>query len=95
MTLTLNLIFRRGRVTTILNFGLKIKGVPAHAKSSDPATSPPPKKKIESCTWLLNTYWTRPSPTSSLLHPDKVIYIGRSEAEPNVILYGRNQLDVG
>ena len=30
---------------------------------------------------LLNTYWTRPSPTSSLLHPDKVI-LGEAKLSP-------------
>ena len=41
---------------------------------------------------ILNTYWTRPSPTPSLLHPGN---IGRSEADPDIILYGCNELDVG
>ena len=40
----------------------------------------------------LNTYWTRPSPTSSVSRQGN---IGGSEAEPNIILYGCNQLDVG
>ena len=37
-------------MTKILNFALKIKGVVgrvAHAKSSDPATPPPPSKNLE------------------------------------------------
>ena len=33
---------------------------------------------------LLNTYWIRPSPTSSLLHPDKVIL---DEAKLSPILF--------
>ena len=40
--------FWEGRVTKILNFALKIKGVVArvaHAKSSDPATPPSGQKK--------------------------------------------------
>ena len=40
--------------------------------------------------YILNTYWTRQSPTSSLLHPDKVIL-----GEAHIILYRCNQLDVG
>ena len=32
----------------------------------------------------INTYWTRPSPTSSLLHPDKVIL---GEAKLSSILF--------
>ena len=37
-------------MTKILNFALKIKGVAervAHAKSSDPTTSPPKKKNLK------------------------------------------------
>ena len=44
VTVILDLIFLKGRVTKILNFTLKIKGVVgrvARAKSSDPATPPP------------------------------------------------------
>ena len=51
MTAILNLIFRRGRVTKILNFALKIKGLlgrVAHAKSSDPAIP----SKFETCTFI-------------------------------------------
>ena len=51
MKAVLNLIFRTGRVTKILNFVLKIKGVVgrvAHAKSSDPATP----SKFETCTFI-------------------------------------------
>ena len=44
-------------MTKNFNFAVKIKGVVgrvAHAKSSDPATPPPPKKnKIETCTYCL------------------------------------------
>ena len=43
-------------MTKILNFALKIKGVVGrvvHAKSSDPATLPPPKKKI----WNVHLPW--------------------------------------
>ena len=51
VTLILNMIFSTGRVTKILNFGLKIKGVVgrvAHAKSSDPTTpTPTPKKSLK------------------------------------------------
>ena len=51
MTLILNLIFKRGRVTKILSFALKIRGVVGrvvHGKSSDPAIPlSPPKKKLK------------------------------------------------
>ena len=33
---------------------------------------------------ILNTYWTRPSPASSLLGPDKVVL---GEAKPSPILF--------
>ena len=35
----------------------------------------------------VNTYWTRPSPTSSLLHPDKVI-LGEADLSPILFCTG-------
>ena len=58
MTLTFKSDFWEGRVTKILNFGLKIKevvGRVAHAKSSDPATSP----KFETCTRVGANFWCK------------------------------------
>ena len=36
---------------------------------------------------ILNTYWTRPSPTSSLLRPDKVI-LGEAKLSPILFCTG-------
>ena len=36
---------------------------------------------------LIDTYWTRPSPTSSLLHPDKVI-LGEAKLSPILFCMG-------
>ena len=36
---------------------------------------------------LLNTYYTRPSPTSSLLHPDKII-LGEAKLSPILFCTG-------
>ena len=36
---------------------------------------------------VLNTYWTRPSPTSSLLQPDKVI-LGEAKLSPILFCTG-------
>ena len=47
-------------MTKVLNFGLKIKrvvGRVAHAKSSDPVTPAPPKKKFETCTRLRDKHY--------------------------------------
>ena len=37
--------------------------------------------------YIVNTYWTRPSPTSSLLHPDKVI-LGEAKLSPILFCTG-------
>ena len=36
---------------------------------------------------IINTYWTRPSPTSSLLRPDKVI-LGEAKLSPILLCTG-------
>ena len=42
---------------------------------------------MTAATNILNTYWTRPSPTSSLLRPDKVI-LGEAKLSPILFCMG-------
>ena len=72
MTIILNLILRICRVTKILNFALKIKGVVgrvADAKSSDLATPFPPKFGTCTCSVeykkLLKTVYIKTGAASS------------------------------
>ena len=45
------------------------------------------KVDLNNRCYLINTYWTRPSPTSSLLHPDKVI-LGKAKLNPILFCTG-------
>ena len=42
---------------------------------------------LQATIYILNTYWTRPSPTSSLLRPDKVI-LGKAKLSPILFCTG-------